>query len=96
MLHKTDLSRVREVWYCAQEDKPVERRDLVKGYESGKDTYVVVEDEELKKIAPPTATAMEILQFVKAHEVDPVFLETSYYVSAEQGASKPYTLLLKA
>src|ERR1700730_13314236 len=64
MLHKKDLSRVKEVWYCAEENKPIERSDIVKGYEVSKGEYVAVEDEELKKIAPPTASTMEILQFV--------------------------------
>src|ERR1700727_3132705 len=73
LLHKKDLSRVKEVWYCAEENKPIERADIVKGYETGKGKYVVVEDEELKKIAPTTASAMEILQFVASDEVDPVF-----------------------
>lgn len=96
LLHRPDLSRVKEVWYCAEEDKPVDRKDMVKGYESGKGEYVVVEDDELKRIAPPTATSMEILQFVRDKEVDPAFLETSYYVSPEEAANKPYTLLLAA
>src|SRR5689334_7909721 len=64
MLHAKDLSRVKEVWYCAEEDKPIDRSEIVKGYEIEKGEYVVVEAEELKKIAPPTATTTEILQFV--------------------------------
>ena len=96
MLHKKDDSRVKEVWYCAEEDKPVERTEIVKGYEYEKGKYVVVDEEELKKVAPPTATAMEILQFVKADEVDPIYLEKSYYVAPEEAAAKPYGLLLKA
>ena len=64
MLHKKDLSRVKEVWYCAEEDKPIERSEIVKGYEVKKGEYVTVDDEELKKIAPTTATTMEVLQFV--------------------------------
>src|ERR1700736_4679287 len=83
MLHKKDLSRVKEVWYCAEEDKPIERSEIVKGYETGKNKYVVVDDEELKKIAPPTATTMDILQFVASDAVDPVFFESSYYIGAE-------------
>ena len=58
MLHKTDLSRVKEVWYCAKEDKPIERSAIVKGYETAAGQYVVVEEEDLKKIAPPTASTM--------------------------------------
>jgi DNA end-binding protein Ku len=96
MLHKKDLSRVKEVWYCAEEDKPIDRSDIVKGYESGKNEYVVVEDEELKKIAPPTATTMDIVQFVKSEEVDPIYFEKSYYVAPEETNAKPYSLFLTA
>jgi DNA end-binding protein Ku len=96
MLHKKDDSRIKEVWYCVEENKPVERNEIVKGYEYSKGKYVVVDDEELKKAAPPTATAMEILQFVKSDDVDPIYLEKSYYVAPEEAASKPYGLLRKA
>jgi DNA end-binding protein Ku len=96
LLHKKDLSRVKEVWYCAKEDEPVARADMVKGYEISKGEYVVVEDDELKNIAPPTATTMEILQFVKSTDVDPLVFENSYYVAPEEKVSKPYALFLAA
>lgn len=96
MLHKKDLSRVKEVFYCAAEDKPIQRSDIVKGYEYEKNRYVVIDPEDLEKIAPPTATAMEILQFVKMDEIDPIYFETSYYVAPEESVSKPYSLLLEA
>lgn len=96
LLHKKDLSRVKEVWYCAKEDKPIERADMVRGYEISKDEYVVVEDEELENVAPDTASTMEIVQFVRAAEVDPVYFETSYYVAPGDNITKPYALFLKA
>jgi DNA end-binding protein Ku len=96
MLHRKDLSRIKEVWYCAAEDRPVGRGDIVKGYEYGKGEYVVVEEAEIKKAAPPTAEAIEILQFVKAGEVDPLFLDESYYVRREEKTPKPYALFLAA
>ena len=96
MLHKPDLSRVKRVWYCAEEDKPIEQSEIVKGYETAKDAYVLVEEDELKKIAPDTATTMEILQFVDGGEVDPIFFEKSYYVAAEDKAAKPYVLFVAA
>jgi DNA end-binding protein Ku len=96
MLHRKDLSRIKEVWYCAAEDKPVKRNDIVKGYEAAKDEYVVVEESEIKAAAPPTASTMEILQFVRANEIDPLFLDKSYYVRPEEKISKPYALFLAA
>ena len=96
MLHKKDLSRVKEVWFCAEEDKAIDRSDMVKGFETSKGAYVVVEDEVLKRIAPPTATTMDILQFVGNDEVDPIFFESSYYVAPEDKTAKPYTLFMAA
>ena len=96
LLHRKDQSRVKEVWYCIDENKPVDRADLEKGYEIAKDKYVVVDDEELKKIAPSTATSMDILQFVGSDEVDPIYFESSYYVAAEDKTAKPYVLFLAA
>jgi DNA end-binding protein Ku len=96
MLHKKDESRLKEVWYCAEENKPVDRSEIVKGYESAKGKYVVIDDADLKKVAPPTASSMEILQFVKTDEVDPLYFEKSYYVIPEAAAAKPYALLQKA
>jgi DNA end-binding protein Ku len=96
MLHKKDKSRVKEVWYCAEENRPIERSEIVKGYETGKGAYVLVADEELEKIAPTTATTMEILQFVANDEVDPILFESSYYVVAEDKTAKPYILFMDA
>src|SRR5690349_12405304 len=96
MLHKKDLSRIKEVLYCAEEDKPVDRSDIVKGYEFEKGEYITVEDEELKKIAPTTATTMEVLQFVAKDDVDPLLFESSYYVAPEEAVSKPYGLFMAA
>ncbi|MGO9012570.1 MAG: Ku protein [Bryobacteraceae bacterium] len=95
-LHKDDNSRIRQVTYCQAEDKPVPRSELVKGYEYEKDRYVVIDDEDIKKVAPKTAKVMEILEFVKADQVDPVYLESSYYVAPDEGGEKPYALLFQA
>jgi DNA end-binding protein Ku len=96
MLHKEDHSRIKQMVYCQLEDKPISRTDTVKGYEYEKDHYVVVEDDEIKKVAPKTAKVMEILEFVKADQVDPIYLESSYYVAPEEGGEKAYALLFTA
>src|SRR3974390_1137207 len=96
MLHKDDHSRIRQVTYCQLEDKPIARTETVKGYEYEKDHYVVIDDEDIKKVAPKTAKVMEILEFVKATDVDPIYLESSYYVAPDEGGQKPYALLFQA
>jgi len=95
-LHKHDGSRIKQVIYCQTEDKPIPRDEIVKGYEYEKGKYVVVEDEDIKKVAPRTAKVMEIQEFVKSDEVDPVFLESSYYMAPDEGGEKPYSLLFEA
>jgi DNA end-binding protein Ku len=96
LLHKKDLSRVKEVYFCQAEDKPLKREDLVRGFEVSKDEYVVVEQSELDKIAPKTAKVMDILQFVKQDDFDPVFLDKSYHVIPDGDLTKPYALFRQA
>src|SRR5690348_10263429 len=96
LLHKDDNSRIKQVTFCQAEDKPVPRSELVKGYEYEKDHYVVVEDEDIKKVAPKTAKVMELLEFVKADQVDPIYLEASYYIAPDEGGEKAYALLFTA
>lgn len=96
MLHEKDQSRVKEVWYCAEEDKPIDRSEIVKGYEVGKGEYVVVSDEELEAFAPETASTIEVQQFVAGSEVDPIYFETSYYLTPDANANKAYALFLAA
>jgi DNA end-binding protein Ku len=92
-LHKTDNSRIRQQIYCQAEDKPIPRSEIVKGYEYEKDRYVVIEDEDIKRMAPPTAKVMEILEFVKTEEVDPIYFESSFYMAPDDAGEKPYALL---
>jgi len=96
MLHRDDLSRLKQQYVCLADGKVVERSDIVKGYEFRKDEYVVIEPEEIKKIEPKTAKTMEILEFVKTSEVDPVFFESSYYMVPDEAGRRPYALLTKA
>ena len=95
-LHKSDHSRVKQVLYCQLEDKAIQRADIVKGYEYEKDKYVVIEDEEIKKVAPRTAKTMEVLEFVKSADVDPIYFESSYYLAPDEAGEKPYALLFEA
>lgn len=96
LLHREDLSRVKQQLYCPVDDKVIDRSDTVKGYEYRKGEYVVIEPEEIKRIEPRTAKAMEILEFVNADEVDPLYFESSYYLAPEEAGRRPYALLARA
>ena len=96
MLHRDDLSRVKQQLYCPVDNRVIGRDEIVKGYEYRKDEYVIIEPEEIKKIEPKTAKTMEILEFVKSSEVDPIYFESSYYMMPEEAGRRPYALLSKA
>ncbi|HEX4229992.1 MAG TPA: Ku protein [Bryobacteraceae bacterium] len=74
----------------------VPKSAVVKGYEYEKNRFVALDADELKNLAPKTATEMEILEFVKLDEVDPVYFETSYYVRPEEAGQKAYALLYRS
>ena len=95
-LHKECHTRVKQRLYCAACDRTVERSEIVKGYEYAKDSYVLVQDDEIKKLAPSSAQSMEILEFVKTAEVDPLHYDSSFYTVPEEPGRKPYHLLVKA
>ncbi len=94
-LHKECHSRIRQPLFCPTCNRMVERSEVVKGYEYEKDQYVLFNEDELEKIAPPSSRAMEILEFVPVSEVDPLYFDTSYYMVAEEAGQKAYELLVR-
>jgi DNA end-binding protein Ku len=94
MIHKTCGGRVRQQLWCPQDERVVERDEIVKGYEESKDTFIEVSPEELDKIALPSERNMEILQFVKLEDVDPIYFDASYYALPEEPGRKAYDLLV--
>ena len=96
MLHRDDNTRIKQQLWCPLDERVVERSEIVKGYEYRKGEYVIIEPDEIKKIEPKTAKAMEILEFVKASDVDPIYFESSYYLMPEEAGRRPYALLARA
>jgi DNA end-binding protein Ku len=95
-LHKVCHSRIRQPQFCPTCNRQVERSEIIKGYEYEKDQYVLFTEEELDKLDPPSAQTMEILEFVKTDEVDPLYFDASYYATPEEAGKKAYHLLLSA
>lgn len=85
---------VERTYQLAEGDsKRVSDAGLVKGYQQAKGEYVVLEEEEIRAITPKTSTEMQIVEFVPFDEIDPVYLETSYYVAPDENGAKSYALL---
>jgi DNA end-binding protein Ku len=95
MIHKTCGTRIKQQLYCPHDHRTVDRLEISKGYEINKDDYVIVEEDEIKKIAPPSSETMDILEFVEMTDVDPIFFDASYYVVPEEPGRRAYSLLLE-
>lgn len=89
------VMRVRNAPVSGLTETPIGRSEILKGYEVAKDEFVVVTPEEVAALRPRTSTELEIAEFVKVEEIDPVYYETSYYVVPESGGEKAYTLLFQ-
>ena len=94
-IHSVCGHRIKQQVFCPHCDRVVERSELVKGYEVEKDTYVIVSDEEVKSVAPPSSDNMEIFEFVKAEGIDPIYYDASYFMVPEEAGKKAYYLLLR-
>jgi len=95
-LHNTCHTRLKQPLFCPTCDRIVNRDEVVKGYEFEEGQYVLVDQEDLKKITPKSGKIMEILAFVKQDQIDPVYLDSSYEALPEKDVDKPYQVLLKA
>jgi DNA end-binding protein Ku len=95
-IHKKCHTRLRQRLFCPECNRIVDRSEVVKGYEYTEGKYVVVDEEEIKKITPESSRTMEILAFVKESQIDPIYYDASYFALPEKENEKPYALLLKA
>jgi len=95
MLHEVCSTRVRQQLYCPHCERVVERSEIVKGYEIKKNSWVEIQDKEIRSVAPRSTDTMEILEFVKLSEIDPLYFDASYYSVPEEPGRKAYQLLVE-
>ncbi len=90
------VAPVRRAAAAQNRDEVLDASAVTKGYEVEPGRYVTLAADELKAIEPKTATEMELLEFVKLSDIDPVYFETSYYVRPEPAGEKAYAVLWKS
>jgi DNA end-binding protein Ku len=96
MLHAKDKSPVRFERVCIRDGHPVAWEDLVKGYEYAKGHFVVLTKEDFQAAALEKTRTVDIIDFVKAEEIDDRFFETPYYLVPAKGGERAYALLREA
>jgi DNA end-binding protein Ku len=92
-LHKTDEGRIYNERHCSVCNEKVEYADLVRGYEYEKGRYVVVSDEDLKRVNVEATQSVEIVEFVALDQINPMFFDTPYYLEPEKKGRHAYALL---
>jgi DNA end-binding protein Ku len=98
-LHRECKTPIRQKRWCPTHEKEVGPDEIVKGWEVAKGEFVVVEDADLEAIAQhDDSRSIDITRFVPLDEVDPVYLDRTYYLAPAQAPAqrRPYVLLLEA
>ncbi|HJW10650.1 MAG TPA: Ku protein, partial [Albitalea sp.] len=89
-------SRLKQQYICLKENVPVERADMIKGYEFDKDRYVTFTPAELKALEESARHTIDIISFIPASAVDPIYYDKAYYLAPDKRGAKPYGLLMEA
>lgn len=95
-VHAPDGSRIGYEKICKSEDKPVPDSEIVKAFEVEDGEWVYLTDEDFETARVEGDHAIEIRDFVKAEEIDPIFFERTYYLAPQEGADRVYALLVRA
>lgn len=95
-IHKECHSPVKYKKMCPACNKEVQPDDIVKGYEYEPGKYVILTDEDFESIDTKSEKAVEILDFVKLIEIDPIYFDKTYFLAPQETGGKAYTLLREA
>jgi DNA end-binding protein Ku len=95
-LHKEDLTPIGYDKVRKDTGEHVDPEDIVRGFEVEKGRYVPLEEEDLDRLDVELTKAIDICDFVDLDEIDPIYFRKAYYLLPEDGAEKPYLLLVRA
>jgi DNA end-binding protein Ku len=96
LLHKKDGVRLQNVRWCPKDEKAVPWDEVVRGFEYAKGNYVPFSEEDLDHLPVKTVHTVDISDFVKLEEVDPIYYDKAYYLAPEETGAKAFVLLRQA
>lgn len=96
MLHAKDEGRIKYERLCSIENKPVPWDEIVKGYEYEKGEYVILTDDDFKKVNPEATQSVDILEFVELEKINPMYFDKPYYLEPTKQGRHAYALLREA
>ena len=95
-VRRSDGARIRYKRIAETDGEEVAYADIAKGYQLPSGETVVLTDEDFADLPLPSARVVDVLQFVPADQIDPIYYNRSYYLEPEKNAVKPYVLLREA
>ncbi len=95
-LDKRDLAPIGYDKVRRDTGEHVDNDEIVRGFEVEKGRYVPLEDEDLDRLDVELTKAIDICDFVDLEEIDPIYFRKAYYLLPQEGAEKPYRLLVRA
>ena len=96
LLHKRDGVRLKNVRWCPKDEKAIPWDDVERGFEYAKGKYVAISEDDLEHLPMKTIHTVEISDFVKLEEVDPIYYDKAYYLAPEEAGTKAFALLRQA
>lgn len=94
LLHEKCDTRIKEQRWCPHCDEQVEWEDVVKGFEYSKGEYIELTPEDFEKLPLPSKHTIDVASFVDLDKINPIYYDSTYYISVDGAAQKPYKLLL--
>ncbi|MBW3572132.1 MAG: Ku protein [Gemmatimonadetes bacterium] len=82
-------------YFTSRDDRELDADEIVRGYEIEKDRFVIVDDDELERLAPERTRDIDLRQFVPASDIDPMYFERAYYLTPAGQSTKAYRLLAR-
>lgn len=95
-VHREDGGRIKYKRVCSVCGNEVEYGDITKGYELDDGRMVIMENEDFEKLPVKTDKSIDVLEFVPAEEIDPIYFQKTYYLEPDKAAARPYVLLRDA
>ena len=83
LLHKRDGIRLKQQMVCAYEQVPVSSEEQVRGYQIEEGRYVLIRNDELDMLDPENNRMIEVHEFVKSREIDPIYYDRAYYLEPD-------------
>ena len=95
-LDRRDMSPVGYDKVRRDNGEHVDSKDVIRGFEFQKGRYVELADEDLDRLDVELTHSIDICDFVSLDEIDPIYFRKAYYLAPQEGAEKPYRLLVRA